>query len=357
MSASRTEVEFVEKLYDAIADARDYSQDTRWANFTPQPTSHLKQTLRGLADWAQRQNLRILLLCDEAEGLLYLAENSPVVLQNLRDTLQNHSAIRPVLASTRRLSRLYQQPHWDTSVFLDGFATHPLLNFRDETANQVITQAQSDLPLHIQESLLADIRQATGNHPLLLQKLCGQLFNPEQRTLRPVQPNDLEPDIQVTGFFQIDFNALTPDEAQLVHYICLFPSNLAQLENQFAHLSLKLALYNLTSLGFLRRIEDNYAIGNLFLTRWLETLPPHHTPQGGITNRMLREVAQERVAALQRQLIACIRHLGELELRQAKQGLETPPHVITEISDYQQKIADIEAELADLGQPIPSGSI
>ena len=67
---------------------------------------------------------------------------------------------------------------------------------------------------------------------------------------------------------------------------------------------------------------------------------------------MLRNVAQERVTSLQRQLIACYRHVGQLELRQAKQGLDTPPHIITEIEDYKKKTAGIEAELTELGEQV-----
>ncbi|MCI0526755.1 MAG: hypothetical protein L0Y56_04785, partial [Nitrospira sp.] len=85
----------------------------------------------------------------------------------------------------------------------------------------------------------------------------------------------------------------------------------------------------------------------------LTTNPTHHSAQGGVTNRVLREVAQERVASLQRQLIACYRRLGQLELQHAKQGLNTPPHIITEIEDYKTKITEIETELAELGEAIP----
>lgn len=352
MSASRTEAEFVEKLRDAVEDAGDYGQDTRWVNFSPPSVKTLKEALRCLADWVQLQNLQLLLLCDEAEGLLYLAEMSPTTLQVLRSILQNHPAIRPVLASTRRLSRLYELDNWNTSFFLDGFAAYPLLNFRDETAKRVIIQAQSDAPLMVEELLITQICQATGNHPLLLQKLCSQLFDIELGTLSPLAPDDLEPDLQVTGFFQIDFNALTPEEARLLLHIHLSPCTLTTLESQFPHLKLGLPLYNLTGLGFLQRLGDCYHIGNTFLAKWLETLPPQHTPQGGVTNRMLREINQERITSLQSQLIELYRHLSHLELRQAKQGLETPPHIITDIEDYRRKIARLETELTELGENI-----
>jgi hypothetical protein len=43
-----------------------------------------------------------------------------------------------------------------------------------------------------------------------------------------------------------------------------------------------------------------------------------------------------------------------LQVQQAQQGLQTSPHIITEIEDYQRNIATIEAELAELGEAITS---
>jgi hypothetical protein len=353
MSARQTEAEFAEKLKEAIEDAQLYGQDSRWANFTPLSTKSLRQALRHLAGWAHHQQLCLLLLCDEAEALLYLAKKAPIALQDLRDTLQNQAIIRPVLTSTRRLSRLYEQSQdWGTSLFLDGFASYPLGNFRGETATQLITQAKSTSPLEVEKALLTDIRQTTGNHPLLLQKLCSQLFNNELGNLRSLLPADIALDPQITGFFQIDFNALTPDEVELLQYVSTSPCTTTKLQKQFSKINVRLLLHNLTELGFLRKDTNNYDISNLFLAEWLKTSPTHQ-PKDGVTNRMLREIAQERVTSLQRQLIACYRHLGQLELRQAKQGLDTPPHIITEIEDYKKKITGIEAELAELGEQVP----
>lgn len=144
---------------------------------------------------------------------------------------------------------------------------------------------------------------------------------------------------------------MTPNEVELLQYVRTFPCTLTELQKQFSNINVKLFLHNLTELGFLRKDTNNYDISNLFLAEWLKTSPTHQ-PKDGVTNRMLREIAQERVTSLQRQLIACYRHLGQLELRQAKQGFDTPPHIITQIEDYKKKIANIEAELTELGENI-----
>ncbi|MFN8453628.1 MAG: AAA family ATPase [Anaerolineae bacterium] len=354
MSAGRTEEEFVEKLNYWLEVAQQENPDNRWASFTPSATNKLRQALHHLAGWVNRQNLCLLLLCDEAEALIDLAKNNFTVLQELRDILLNRAAIRPVLVSTRRLSHLHQQTQeWSTSAFLDGFASYPLLNFRDETASQVIKQAQSATPLSVEESLLTGIRRATGNHPFLLQKLCSQLFDETQESLRPLLPSDFDSDPQITlGFLYLDFNALTPDEASLLQYIHISPCTLTQLENQFTQLKLKLPLYNLIQLGFVQEERDRYHIGNLFLASWLDTLPSHHTPQGGITNKMMREVTLERKNSLYRLLGIRYQALNHLREQAAKFGLVVPTYIQFEIDEHLSAIAAIETELAELGENI-----
>ncbi len=353
MSASQTEADFIDKLHEAVEDAQLYSLDPRWTGFTFSPPASLRQALRQLAAWTQAQNLRLLLLCDEVEGLLYLAETAPKALQDLRHTLQNHPAIRPVLASTRRLSLLYEYTkQWNTSAFLDGFARHYLLHFRDDTANQVIAQTQSATPLGVAEPLLAQIRHATGNHPLLLQKLCHQLFDSERGNLRPLLPTDLEPDIQLIGFFEYDFNGLTSDEAKLLRHIHTSPCTLSDLSSHFPHTNLKLCLRNLnneTGLGFLRQIENTFHISNLFLAHWLDAWPLHQTPQAGITDDLL---TQEKISSLRRQLRTHHQALNLLQEQAAKFGLSVPTNIQLEINDHQIVIADIETELTELGENI-----
>lgn len=355
MQGDTSEPQLVKSLLEAIENAQWSELDARWQEVNlPENASVISQALRGVAAHARQHNCRLLLLCDEVEGFNQLGQQEPRVLSELRRVMQHNPAIRTVLASTRRLSRLYAiQQQQDTSLFLEGFEPRYLTNFDDDTANQVICCTQSAQPLAVDEALQAQIRFFSGNHPLILQKVCQQLFDSKIGTLRPFDESDFILDDQLSGTFQQDFDSLTPDEANVLLFINSQTIPPEQIEQAFSHLSrsgLRRMLHDLTQLGFIHPMDSLYQAGSIPLGEWLAAGPSHHTPQGGVTNRVMREVAQERVASLQRQLIACIRHLGELELRQAKQGLETPPHVITETADYQQKIAQIEAELIELGE-------
>ena len=358
MQGDTSESQLLESLLEALENAQWSELDRRWQDIDlPEHTPGISQALRHIAAHARQHQCRLLLLCDEVDELSQLGQQQPYVLSQLRRVMQHNPAVRTVLASTRRLSRLYTiQQQQDTSIFLEGLEPRYLTHFDDETANQVICRTQSDSPLTADDALLAKIRLYSGNHPLILQKLCGCLFDPTTNSLRPCIENELDLlDDQLGSTFQQDFDSLTPDEAHILRLVNSKSISLEEIRQAFPDLSdhsLRRILHDLTQLGFLRRVANNYQAGSIPLGQWLASGPAHHTPRGGLTNRMMHEVAQEQITALQRQLIAYYRHLGQLELRQAKQGLETPPHIITEIEDYKQKITKIKAELAELGEHI-----
>ncbi len=362
MQGDTSEAQLIESLLEAIEYAQWSELDNRWSGFDlPEAAQTINEALRQVAAHARQYEAHLLLLCDEVEGLNQLGQHDPRVLSALRRVMQHHPAIRTILTSTRRLSRLYAiQQHQDTSLFLEGLEPRYLAHFDDETANQVICRLQSDNPITVDELLLANLRSFSGNHPLILQKICSQLFDPDINRLRPFDENQFILDDQLHGTFQHDFDSLTADESDILQTIGPSIVPTAEIEQAFPDISansLRRALHDLTQLGFLRRTDRGYQASSAPLGHWLAGDPTYHPTQGGVTNRMMREVAQERVTSLHRQLIACIRHLGELEIRQAKQGLETPPHVLTEIEDYKQKIAGIETELAELGEEDRSAAL
>lgn len=360
MQGDTSEAQLIESLLEAVENAQWSEVDQRWQNIELlENVPNINQALRRVAAQIKKlYHCQLLLLCDEIEGLNQLGQHEPRVLSELRRVMQHNPAIRTVLASTRRLSRLYAiQQQQDTSLFLEGFEPRYLAHFDDDTANQVICCTNSPHPLAIDEAQLAKIRFLSGNHPLILQKVCQQLFDPEAKSLHPFDNHHFSLDDQLSGTFQQDFDSLTLAEAKVLLLVSSQIKSTEEIEQTFPEISqsgLRRILYDLTQLGFLRRIESYYQAGNILLGEWLATGPTHHAPQGGVTHRMMREVAQERVTALQRQLIARIRHLNELKLQQAKMGLNTPPHIITEIENYKEAIAQLEAELSELGENITS---
>ncbi len=357
MQGDANEAQLIESLLEAVENAQWSEIDARWLGINlPENVTTISQALRRIAAYARQHSCRLLLLCDEIEGLNQLGQQEPHILSDLRRVMQHNPAIRTVLASTRRLSRLYAiQQQQDTSIFLEGFEPRYLAHFDDETADQVICCAQSSHPLTVDPALQAQIRFFAGNHPLILQKVCQQLFDPKTRSLRPFDESAFILDDQLSGTFQQDFDSLTPDEAQVLLFINSQAKPIEQIEPAFPAISksgLHRMLHDLTQLGFLRRLDGLYQAGSVPLGEWLAAGPTHHTPQGGVTNQIMREVAQERKTSLHRQLITHYKALSYLREQAAKFGLAVPTHIQFEIDEHVSAIANIEAELAELGENI-----
>jgi AAA+ ATPase superfamily predicted ATPase len=303
MQGDTSETQLVESLLEAVENALGSEIDQRWRNKALSfegTVSNISQALRRLSTFARQQDCRLLLLCDEIEGLNLLGQQAPHVLSQLRRSMQQNPNIRTVLASTRRLSRLYAiQQNQDTSLFLEGFEPRYLTNFNQEVAKQVICRTQSNHPCEVDERTVSKICFFSGNHPLILQKVCSQLYDHNVSSLRYFDENEFILDDQLYGTFQQDFDSLTPDEANILLYINNQALSLEEIKQIFPHISahsLRRILHDLTQLGFLRRLDGAYQAGNIPLGQWLTTNPTHHSTQGGVTNRVLREVAQERYA-------------------------------------------------------------
>ena len=357
LQGDTSEAQLIESFLEAVEDAQWHELDRRWSTLVmPETVRSISKALRHVAAHARHHHCRLLLLCDEIEGLNQIGQSEPHVLSGLRRVMQHNPMLRAVLASTRRLSRLYAiQSLADTSLFLEGFEPRYLTSFDDDTANQVICRTQSDQPLRVDEALMSQLRHFSGNHPLILQKICSQLFDPSSNALHPFNPTEFVLDDQLSGTFQQDFDSLTPDEARLLLAINTQSLNQDEIFRRFPDIStptLRRILHDLSRLGFLCHAGETFQAGNIPLGQWLATGPTHNAGQGGVTNHMTRQVAQERVTALQRQLLASYRRLGHLEVQQAKMGNNTPPEIRMEIEDYREQISEIESELAELGQKL-----
>lgn len=113
-------------------------------------------------------------------------------------------------------------------------------------------------------------------------------------------------------------------------------------------------LHDLNQLSFLRRLDNLYQAGSIPLGEWLAAGPTYHTPQGGVTNRIMRKMSQEQKASLHRQLITHYKALNYLREQAAKFGISAPTHIQLDIDGHIVAINNIEAELAELGENITS---
>lgn len=239
------------------------------------PTGNAVAVLRALAREIDAQGARLLLLIDEAEALLSVAAHDARWLGTLRKALLERR-IRTVMTSTRLLSRLnHLHAAWDTSPFLFGFQMVNLWTMGNVAAEALIRQLQGT-PVQVDAPAQAQILAYCNGHPYLIQYLCERLFSADgdgNGQLRVITEADLEVDHMLAGFFFIDFRNMTRVERRILLTLSgLTLATESELLNALYDIPperLRMFLYALSRLGYVRNIKSQWAIGNEFLRRWL----------------------------------------------------------------------------------------
>jgi len=198
-------------------------------------------------------------------------------------------------------------------------------------------------------AVISAIKDATNNHPLLLQLLCSRLLL-EDGSLRMPSDTDLRVDSMIASFLEYDFRQLTKADRELLLSIYQIhrvnPRELQRMD--FEHpAELKQRVANLEALGYLRRMGASLAIGNVFLQNWLETqvrtLP--HVPSMQTSSDAMRTVfARQRehdTSSLVLQLNLRRARLVELEGVRAQELLGASPSVLAEIRQLEQEITNL----------------
>ncbi len=159
----------------------------------------------------------LFLLCDEAETLKTLAEDSEAVIGRLRRALLAHDGLRTVLASGPRL--------WDlatgsaTSPFLDGFLPPLYLGaLSRETSAALVCQRHLGGDAHpdLTDDDVDAICHWGGGHPFLLQLLSKRVIEhgDVERAVAAVAG-----DRSVTSLFEVDLELLDEDQRSMLNRV------------------------------------------------------------------------------------------------------------------------------------------
>jgi hypothetical protein len=255
--------------------------------------------LRMLSRATEKTGRRLLLLVDEAEALLYVAERNAHWLAKLRKVLQEGN-LRSIITSTKLLARLNEvNAAWTTSPFLFGFNLANLWQLEAEPAHALIRQLQAPVPVLAPDDVVDDIYSYTNGHPYLLQHLCQRLFVVDdggRGTLRPVRDDDLTPDHILSGFFRIDFQYLTEIERKIM--LTVAGMSIARTDEIVTAISeesprrLEMFLYGLRKLGYLRASHDRWTVGNEYMRRWIQDQLPDTTSLGTVS---IDDAAEEEI--------------------------------------------------------------
>lgn len=310
---------------------------------------------------ATRGHAELLLLCDETEALLPIATAEPAALQRLHRTLTGGAGLRTVMVSTREVYRLYDICRaWPTSPFLAGFdMSHTLGSLEPADARKLILQSQAPRGSKVKAgaAVISAIKDATNNHPLLLQLLCARLLQ-EDGSLALPDAAALRVDSMIASFLEYDLGQLTDADRELLLGIHALhradPRELERLDfEQPAELKQRVA--NLVGLGYLRKTgtaaKPRYAIGNAFLQSWLDARPgqladaPVLRTSADAMHAVFARQRERDVGSLVMQLNLRRSRQVELELVRAEQLLAASPQLFAEIGQLESEIADLRTAL------------
>lgn len=266
--------ELTRELLVAIEDARE-----RFAgldlDFDALHSEDAVGILRRLSRRLVRQGRQLLLLMDEAEVLIEVAQVDPAWLARLRKALQE-GHLRVILASTQRLAELTDQSiDWMTSPFLFGFRLVTLWPLKPEAAIALVHQSQGDCPVTVEPAVLDEILRYTNRHPYLIQYLCAHLFVPDEcgGHLRAPTEDDLVVDHILAALFALDYQHLQETERRLLLTVVetgvASQATLAEAVGPAHLVRLPAILRDLEELGHLCRVENGWTVGSEFLRRWL----------------------------------------------------------------------------------------
>lgn len=308
--------------------------------------------LRKVCRQAEKRGVRVLLLVDEPEPLIEIAQEAPQAIQRLRAAFQRPPNLRVVLASTKALTALQEITRdWPTSPFLSDFAPFYLDGLEPEDAEQLMRQEQRH-PVYVSPDAVRRIHDYTGDHPYLLQWLCYRLYRSDH-SLRMPRRKDIVVDAMLATLFRLQFDHLSPAERRILLHVVDGGDTMPGIARALG-MSLseaRMYLYVMARLGYTRTSDSGrIVVGNQFLLRWLiDQYSRLSVEDAPISDQRVQEMAQaglnEEVAYLQEQLRIYQDRLGRLEVAAAKYGDHPPERLQKTILDHRRRIKRLERKI------------
>ncbi|NOX62531.1 MAG: ATP-binding protein [Chloroflexi bacterium] len=357
MQGCASSADLSEELYIAAED-NVKQVEALGLNLNELENEEPRDQLRLLCRAAQSRDKSILLLIDEPETLIHIAEQDQVFIRRLRSAFQRHENLRVVMASTKLLSRLNDlSQDWLTSLFLQGFAPRNLSALEPTDSEALIRQTQNKQQVHAEDETVAAIQRHTNHHPFLVQWLCYRLFKPDG-SLHPPTERDIRLDDNLDALFGLIYAHLSPTERRvLLHLSEVEQANKADLAEalQTPPEELQIYVYAMQRMGYIRPNNGQFEIGNSFLAAWLK----RHETGLQVDDAEVRDANIKEMAAtaremertyLEQQLDTYRVALARLELQRANYGMTAPLELENEIAFHERKIREVERKLDALAE-------
>ena len=223
----------------------------------------------------KRERKYLFWLFDEAEALANL-ENE--FLQDLRDIFEIASNIRLILSASENIRELEKKSaDWLAPPFLHDAKRYFLGPLDDSEAEALIRQTQSGLHIDVSDRNVAKIQQLTGNHPFLIQFLCGEFFKESGRLIDVSNEHlDIVYNKLVTiSIMKDSYKNLSFLQQKIITCVSKFDQiNVSELSANMMDSEGELLnkyLGELTALGYIKKSDEKYSVSNYFCKRWLKS--------------------------------------------------------------------------------------
>jgi hypothetical protein len=236
------------------------------------------QVIESCIEAVSQEGLTLLLLIDEPEVFLKLAEKEEIdFLDELLDCLQLQG-IRTVITSTYRLydSLASKNP------LLAQFESDVIGTFNMEEGKALICQTNvlnQPPPFARDEQVINELLDKANYSPYFIQNICRYLYPDKGVTDKQIWDKIF--DLRVFGpYFESDFKGLKEDEKAILYFMInkkendLPASEIITGAKEIMPKGVKIiptqrSLDVMTSLNILRHKNDNYYIANSFFRSWL----------------------------------------------------------------------------------------
>ncbi len=311
--------------------------------------------LRAVRQAAENHQRRLLLLLDNGDTLLAVAENDRPALVQIHKFIFGAAQLSTVLASTQRLNFLNTQTKdWLPTPFLQSFALRNLGPLTLPALRQLIRQAQQPHAVMVDDQQIDAIWSAIGGHPFLAQYLCQRLFVAEKGILRPVHEDELRIDIFLAGYFEAHFNALDLVERIILQAV-FQNAPIAEEDLLQRLLPFPAGRWHLSTLcerGYLRKTGEGYWLNGQLWQQWLSIRRKiqyrGEDERAAPTISMAASImdAQQQQQVWRLQLRQAQKDLARLELQRAHFGLMPPLSLLNEIEQIEARIQALEEQLS-----------
>lgn len=357
LQACESAADLAYELFISVEDETDRFQ-ALGVDIPSLETMDVNRILRVLQRTVSGQGKQLLLLIDEAEGLINVARTDNRELARLRRSLQQGEH-RTILTATKQLIQLNElMRDWLTSPFLFGFNLVNLWSLDMEATQSLIRQAQGEIGVQVDLGVMQDVIEVTNCHPYLTQYLCHRLFvsdTEETGYLQPVETADLQADHLLAGFLQIDYDHLSPTERQILLAVSrrgvVTEQNLLSDLDISSPASLERFLYGMHKLGYLRQIAGGWSVGNEFLRFWVQENQDslarqiHSAVSDENVESLLREGQRLEADYLRKEIALLQQQLDELSAQRDLYGDDVPMTLSTSLQKKRRELESARSQI------------